>query len=76
MSKIHNVKCKAVSCHDRYNCQLYDMAVEPLDTTHTIPLSHKPGDEGCFMYVSKENLPKDERERQLLKDFYSDKPSI
>lgn len=76
MSEIHNVKCKAVCCHDRYSCQLYDMSVEPQGTINAIPLSHKPGDEGCFMYIPKENLPIDERERQLLKDFYSDKPSI
>lgn len=70
MSEKRQVKCKANGCHDRYNCQLYDMSAEPVGTIHIVPLSHKPGDEGCFMYLPKENLPKDERERQLLKDFY------
>lgn len=72
-SEKRQVKCKANGCHDRYNCQLYDMSSEPKGTTHIIPLDHKPGDEGCFMYVPKENLTKDEGERLLLKDFYSDK---
>ena len=69
MSEKRQVKCKANGCHDRYNCQLYDMSSEPIGTIHIIPLSHKPGEEGCPMYLPQENLPKDERERQLLKDF-------
>ena len=43
------IKCKANRCRDRYYCKLYDMTVEPTDgTTHVIPLSHRPGEEGCF----------------------------
>lgn len=53
------------------------MAAEPIDgVTHVIPLSHRPGDERCFMYVPKDNLPTSERERQLLKDFYTENDSI
>lgn len=72
MSEKHQVKCKANGCHDRYNCQLYDTSADPIGTTHIIPLDHKPGEEQCFMYIPKDNLPKDERERLLLIDFYSD----
>ena len=77
MSEKRQVKCKNNQCHDRYNCKVYDMAAEPTDgVTHVIPLSHRPGDEGCFMYIPKDNLPASERERQLLKDFYTENDSI
>ena len=77
MSEKRQVKCKASHCHDRYNCKVYDMTVERTDgTVHVIPLSHRPGDEGCFMYIPKDNLPASERERQLLKDFYTENDSI
>ena len=34
MSEKRQVNCKANGCHDRYNCQLYDMAAEPQGTIH------------------------------------------
>jgi|GEM_PF-6519045 hypothetical protein len=45
-----NKDCKAIACHNRHNCQLYNRTVEPLDFKLIIPKRNIQRDNYCQSY--------------------------